>query len=190
MALRGRRIDNFTDLWSLVGSRGVDIWVLSTSFRKNNIGWPQQPLTEKVLKFNMIFHDSAKTLFFFQNIKIKLNLRACMTLKFSVVIFQALEPLRPQWPPQPQQPPWPQWPLQPHFIKKITAGPMIGSSLASKGPLPVSFWVMDHQNSKFSLIYEPFLSEAAEASLCYFFENWLMKLKCPHLLNPLGTINQ
>ena len=24
---------------------------------------PQQPLTEKVLKFNMIFHDSTKTLF-------------------------------------------------------------------------------------------------------------------------------
>jgi hypothetical protein len=45
--------------------------------------------------------------FFFQ--KIKLNLRTCMTLKSSVVIFQAFEPLRPQWP------------LQPHFIKKITA---------------------------------------------------------------------
>ena len=50
--------------------------------------------------------------FFFQIIKIKLNLRTCMTLKSSVVIFQALEPLRPQWPLQPQQPPWP------HFIKK------------------------------------------------------------------------
>ena len=59
--------------------------------------------------------------FFFQNIKIKLNLRTCMTLKFSVVIFQALAPLRPQWPLQPQQPPWPQWPLQPHSIKKNTA---------------------------------------------------------------------
>ena len=59
--------------------------------------------------------------FFFQNIKIKLNLRTCMTLKSSkVVIFQAFKPLRPQWPLQPQQPPWPQWPLQPHFIKKIT----------------------------------------------------------------------
>ena len=59
--------------------------------------------------------------FFFQNIKIKLNLRTCMTLKSSVVIFQAFKPLRPQWPLQPQQPPWSQWPLQPHFIKKITA---------------------------------------------------------------------
>ena len=26
----------------------LDIWVSSTSFQKNNIGWPQQPPTEKV----------------------------------------------------------------------------------------------------------------------------------------------
>ena len=25
--------------------------------------------------------------------------------------------------------------------------------------------------------------EAAEASLCYLFKNWLMKLKCPNLRN-------
>ena len=52
-----------------------------------------------------------------------------MTLKSPVVIFQALEPLQPQWPQQPQQPQWPQWPQQhqwpiwprqPHFIKKFT----------------------------------------------------------------------
>ena len=29
-------------------------------FKKHYIGWPQQPPTEKVLKFNMIFHDSTK----------------------------------------------------------------------------------------------------------------------------------
>ena len=57
---------------------------------------------------------------FFQNIKIKLNSNAWMTLKSSVVIFQALKPLQPQWPQWPQQPQWPQWPQQPHFIKKIT----------------------------------------------------------------------
>jgi hypothetical protein len=28
--------------------------------KKNNIGWPQQPLTERVLKFNITFHDSTK----------------------------------------------------------------------------------------------------------------------------------
>ena len=36
------------------------------------------------------------------------------------------------------------------------------------------FW-QNHENSCW--ILAPFLSEAVEASLCYFFENWLMKLK-------------
>ena len=40
-----------------------------------------------------------------------------MTLKSSVVIFQALEPLQHQWYQQPQQP---QWPQQPHIIKIFT----------------------------------------------------------------------
>ena len=31
-----------------MGSEGLDIWDSSTSFQKNNIGWPQQPLTERV----------------------------------------------------------------------------------------------------------------------------------------------
>jgi hypothetical protein len=69
-----------------------------------------------------IFHDSTQKTFF-QNIKMKLNSNAWMTLKSLVVIFQALTPLQPQWPQwpqQPQQPQWPQWPWQPHFIKKIT----------------------------------------------------------------------
>ena len=33
------------------------------------------------------------------------------------------------------------------------------------------------------LIFAPFLLEAVEASLCYFFENWCLKLKCPNLRN-------
>ena len=111
MALRGRRIDNFLELWWLVASGEVDVWVSSTSFQKSNISWPQQPPTKKVVNFNMIFHESTKSIFF-QNIKIKLNSRTCMTLKSSVVIFQTFEPLKPQWPLQPKQPPWPQWPLQ------------------------------------------------------------------------------
>ena len=64
MVLRGRRIDKFVELWCLVASGGLGIWVSSTSFQKSNIGWPQQPLTEKVLNFNMIFHDPTKKLFF------------------------------------------------------------------------------------------------------------------------------
>ena len=49
MALRGRRIDNFLELWWLVASRVVDIRVSSISFQKIDIGWPQQPPTEIVL---------------------------------------------------------------------------------------------------------------------------------------------
>ena len=48
MALRGRRSNNFVELWCLVASGGVDIWVSSTSFQKSNIGWPQQPPKERV----------------------------------------------------------------------------------------------------------------------------------------------
>ena len=40
-APRGRRIHNFIELWYLVGSRGVDFCVSSTSFQKSNIGWPE-----------------------------------------------------------------------------------------------------------------------------------------------------
>jgi hypothetical protein len=32
--------------------------------------------------------------------------------------------------------------------------------------------------------------EAVEASECYFFENWLIKLNWPNLLNTLGTMIQ
>ena len=188
MFLRGRRIENFLKLWWLVASGVVGIWVSSTSFQKSNISWPQQPLTKNVVNFNMIFHESTKSIFF-QNIKIKLNSRTWMTLKSSVEIFQTLEPLQPQWPPQPQQPPWPQWPLQPHFIKNITDcdGWIIhGTKMTNTGP----FWGMDGQKSNFLLILALFLSEAVEARGWHFFENWWMKCKCPLLLKPLATIVQ
>ena len=119
MALRGRKTNNFIELWCLVASGGLHFCVSSTNFQKNYIPWPQQPLAEKLLKFNMIFHDPAPKKLF-SNIKIKLNSNAWMTLKSSVVIFQALKPLQPQWTQWPQQPQWPQWPRQPHFIKKFT----------------------------------------------------------------------
>ena len=70
-----------------------------------------------------------------------------------------------------------------------------------------SSWWLDHpyhQNDQYQFLFEeqiiknpmvywyliPFLSEAVEASLCYFFKNWLMKLKFPNLLNPLWIIIQ
>ena len=51
-------INHFIDLWCLVASGGIKFCVSSTSFQKNDIEWPQQPLTKKMQKFNMIFHDS------------------------------------------------------------------------------------------------------------------------------------
>jgi hypothetical protein len=66
LALRGRRINSFIELWCLVASGGLEICVSSTSFQKNDINWPQQlqPQTKMVLKFNMIFHDSTPQNFF------------------------------------------------------------------------------------------------------------------------------
>ena len=63
MTLRGRRMDTFCEIWCLLASG---------SFQKSNIGWPQKPLTEKVLNLNMIFRHATK-ITFFQNIEIKLN---------------------------------------------------------------------------------------------------------------------
>ena len=50
--MRGRRINNFTELWSIAGSVGLEICVSPTSFQKNDIGWPQQPLTERISDIN------------------------------------------------------------------------------------------------------------------------------------------
>ena len=48
MALRGSKIKNFDELWCEMASGGYDFCVSSTSFQKNNIGWPQQPPPERV----------------------------------------------------------------------------------------------------------------------------------------------
>jgi hypothetical protein len=107
--------------------------------KKSNIGWPQQPPTKTLLKFNMIFPDSTQN-FFFQNIKTKLNSRTWMTLRSSVVIFPTLEPMQPKCPLQPQQPPWPQFPLQPHFIRKVTDPDVLiisGTKMTNTGTLLV-----------------------------------------------------
>ena len=63
-------------------TNGQDIWLCLAS-------------TEMVLKFNMIFYDSTPKKYF-QNINIKLNLNDWMTLKSSIMIFEALKPLQPQ----------------------------------------------------------------------------------------------
>jgi hypothetical protein len=69
MALGGSKTENVDELFCLGASRVLEFCVSSTSFQKSNIIWPQQPPTEKLLKFNLIFHDSTKKIFF-QNMKI------------------------------------------------------------------------------------------------------------------------
>jgi hypothetical protein len=64
---------------------------------------------------------------------------------------------------------------------------MIGSYLAPKRQISVHFCGMFIKNSIFYWYVISFLSEAVKASLYYFFENWLMKLKCPNLK---GTMTQ
>ena len=65
--------------------------------QKSNIGWPQQPLKEKMLKCNMIFYDTVKTFLFSKHqnqviLVLKLlNSRTWITLKSSEVIFQDLK---------------------------------------------------------------------------------------------------
>ena len=60
-----------------------------------------------------------------------------MTLKSSLVIFQALEPLQPQRPHRPLQPQWPQQPLKPYFIKKLLDLDdwiVLGTKMTNGGP--------------------------------------------------------
>ena len=53
------------------------------------------------------------------------------------------------------------------------------------------FWKnIDLVDSRNTLKFTTFLSEAVEASRCYFFENLWMKLKSPLLLKPRATIVQ
>ena len=178
MALRGRRINSFLESWCLVCSGGLDIWVSSTSFQKSDIGWPHHPPKEKLLKFNGIFMILSKKKI--QNIKFVLksyNSGTWMTLKSSEVISKTQE---------------------------TSAASLASPTSPALYPPRNSWWFdhpwhqndqfhfcgMDHQKSFFLLILAPFLLEAVEASLCHFFENWLMKLKFPNLLKPLWIMIQ
>ena len=56
-----------------MASVGLHFCVSSTIFQKIDIGWPQQPPTKNMLKFNMIFYDSTK--FFFSKRQNKAEFR-------------------------------------------------------------------------------------------------------------------
>ena len=67
MALSGRKIENFDDISLTAWSLELPICVSSTSFQKSSIGWPQQPLTVKVLKSNLVSYDSTPKNIFFEH---------------------------------------------------------------------------------------------------------------------------
>ena len=145
----------FFKLGCLVASGGLDIWVSSTCFQKTNIDRPQQPPTEKVLKFNMTFHDSTKKLFS-QNIKIKLNLRIWMT----EVLSRDFPVLRTSAASMTSTTSMASMTLKASFHQKVY-WLMVGSSLAAKWPIPapfcgVNYRLVNYQNSIFSLIYDTF----------------------------------
>ena len=185
-ALRCRRVNNFIVLWCIAAYRGLYICVSSTSFQKNDIGWPQQPQTERLLKFNMIFHDSTPQNFFSKHKEFKcLDEFEVLSSDFSGLKTSATS-----------------------LTSSASAASM--ASTASKALFHQRtswFWWFDHpwhqndqqlsvfiefiiKNPIFLLILAPFLREAVEANRCYFFLNGVKKLKCPPLLKPLGTIFQ
>ena len=61
ISLRGRRIKNAA---YLMASRNLEIWISSPSLQKSKLGWPQQPSTQKVPKFNLMFYNSWKEYLF------------------------------------------------------------------------------------------------------------------------------
>ena len=127
---------------------GLDICVSATSFQKNDIRWPQQPPTEKVLKFNMIFHDSIQKTSFLKH-KNKADIKCLddsevLSSNFSDLCslkdlsdLNSLNDLND---------------LDSLISSNILLIMMVWLSLAPKWPLPVPFCWIDHQQSNFSLI--------------------------------------
>ena len=56
MALRDRRSNNFIELWYLAAPGGLHFCVSSISFQKIDIGWPQQPPTERLSDISKILN--------------------------------------------------------------------------------------------------------------------------------------
>ena len=76
------------------------------------------------------------------------------------------------WPQGPLQPHWPQQPLQPHFLKKLPdLDDLIinGIKMTNNGHFLWNGW---SKIQIFTYLWH---------LLCYFFENWMMKVKYPNL---------
>ena len=112
-----------------------------TSSQKNHIGWPQQPPTEKRLKFNIYFMIlPGKT--FFQNIKINLNLDYSEVLSSD---FSGPKTSTASLTPVTSTASMALVTLTAFFIKKKSDP----DGLIISSPIPVPFCGMDHQNPIF-----------------------------------------
>ena len=151
MALRDRRINISFKLGCLVASGGLDIWVSSTCFQKSNFGWPQQPPTEKVLKFNMTFHDSTQKKPFSKH-QNKAEFKNLNDSEVPSSDFTGLRTSAASMTSTASSTSMASMTSTASFHQKKILILMVWSSLAPKWSIPVPFCRMDHQKSNFSLI--------------------------------------
>ena len=107
----------------------------------------------------------------FQNIKIKMNSRTWMTLKSSVVIFQAVQLLQVHWPHLPLQHHWPLQPQKPYFTK-LLPGPdgwiIPGTKMTNTG----RFWLNESLKIQiFTDILYPFCQRLLRPAYVTFLKN-------------------
>ena len=151
MPLRDRRINIYLEFGCLVASGGVDIWVSSICFQKSNIDWPQQPLTEKVLKFNMIFHDSTPKNFFSKH-KNRADFKCLDDSEVLSSDFPGLKTFAASMTSVASTASVASMTSKASFYQKKLLILMVWSSIAPKWLILVPFCGMDHQKSNFSLI--------------------------------------
>ena len=157
-------------------SWGSDIWVSSTSFQKSNIDWPQQPPTEIGPK---IQHDISWFYHFFflskhQNKAELKNLHGSEVLSSD---FPSLKNSAASMASTASTTSMASMTFTASFHQKNYCSWWLDTSWQPNHQYWSFLCGIDHQEPKFLLISVPFLSEAVEVSLCYFFENWLMKHK-------------
>ena len=145
MALRDRRTNIFSKLGCLVASRGLDIWVSFICFQKNNIRWPQQPPTEKVLKFNMTFLWFYQT-FFFSKHQNKAEFKDLDRSEVLSSDFLVLRTSAASMTSTASTTSMASMTSTASFHQKILLILMVGSSLAPKWPILAPFCGMDNQN--------------------------------------------
>ena len=168
LALRERNIQVRLYLKVVLKCWDVDILIIRTNFQKCNLGWPQQPPTEKVheLKNDISWFHQKKWFSKHQN-KSKFN-----NLDDSGVLSSDFPGLR-------------------ISVASMTSTASVASMTSTASFHKRNYWVLCfhqpwHQNDlswslnvewiiKNPLFYwflAPFLLEAVEASLSYIFENW------------------